>query len=100
MAAGSQPGTVMPAVLAAMAWKHCSWTERAKNEALYSLLPQVVGLALVGVLQEGQVRRDDGVRDGLGGGVELGVQPHDGQGLQGRAVGLVGPVPRRSVDQE
>jgi hypothetical protein len=36
MAVLSQAGTSMPAVLALIAWKHCSWTERAKNEAPYS----------------------------------------------------------------
>jgi hypothetical protein len=64
------------------------------------LFPQVVGLTLVRVLQEVQVGRDDGDCRGLRLGVELGVQLEDGQGLVGWAVGLVGPVPWRSVDEE
>lgn len=69
----------MSAVLAAIAWKHCDCTERAKNEAPYSSSPHVVGFALVGVLQEVQVRRDQGVRHSLRRSVELGVQPQEGQ---------------------
>ena len=33
MAVLSQPGTPMPELLAVTAWKHLSWTDRAKKEA-------------------------------------------------------------------
>jgi hypothetical protein len=64
------------------------------------LLPEVECLTLIGVLQEVQVRCDHGVRHGLRRGVELGKHLHDRQCLQGRPVGLVGPVPRSAIDEE
>jgi hypothetical protein len=64
------------------------------------LFPQIVGLPLVGALQEGEVAGDQPDRDRLRRGVDLAVEVQQGDRLQRRAVGLVGPRALRAVDVE
>ena len=64
------------------------------------LFPQVVRLALIGACQELQVGADQAGRRRLDGGVELAVHRQQGERLQRRAVGLVGPRALRAVDVE
>ena len=100
MAVLSQAGTGIPRVLAADRLKALQLHRAREERGAVLLLPEVVRLALIGALQEVQVRRDHGVRHGLRRRVELGEHLQDRQRLQGRPVGLVGPVPRGAVDQE